>query len=102
MVKSSHVQRRANLEEGSAVRQGCTYPLLKYNQKFGAERDLSINPCQVSHFQMVSQKTREGSHLSDVTQLKSETVYGTVMKSLDSGVRQMTNTRLSDTTELLN
>ena len=53
-------------------------------------------------FRWYRKKTREGSHLSDVTQLKSETVYGTVMKSLDSGVRQMTNTRLSDTTERLN
>ena len=73
---------------------GCLCPLLKYKWEFGAERDLSINPCQVSHFQMVPLKTREGSHLSNVTQLKSETVYGVAMKSLDSGVRQMTNTRL--------
>lgn len=97
MFKEDQTWRKEVLSGG-----GCMYPLLKYNQEFGAERDLSINPCQVSHFQMVPQKTREGSPLSDVTQLKSETVYDTVMKSLDSGVRQMTNTRLSDTTERLN
>lgn len=69
----------------------CMRPLLGYNQQFGAERDLRINPGQLSHFQMVSLKTREGNGSSNVTQLKPETVYGRAIKSLGLGVTQTTN-----------
>lgn len=41
-----------------------------------------------SHFHRVPLKTREGSGLSSVTQLKSEAVHGAVIKILGAGVRQ--------------
>lgn len=69
-----------------------TCSLLKYDQEFEAERNFSMNPGQFSHFQMILLKAREGSGLSNVTQLKSETVYGIGIKSLDSSQKDNRST----------
>lgn len=67
------------------------HPWLKRKQEFKAKRHLSIHSGQVSYFQMVPLKTREGSGRPNVTQLKHETVHGRAMKRLSCGVRQTTN-----------
>lgn len=70
--------------------------LLKYDQECELKGNLALIQA-TSHFHRVPPKARAGSGSSNIIQLESEAVHGTVIKILGVGVRQTSPpcTRLS-------